>query len=154
CLHGSADRRPDGSLASLTARHHQEARGRTGTIHRRRAAARRRAERGHQAPQASGAGRSDRARKAGPGGPYIYQSRAPPARLRLGSQVRALLERTPRSVRAAFQGHEEGEEAMTKSANTIEINVQRTIPAPPGEVFDAWLDPRIPGNPWNAAEKF
>ena len=37
---------------------------------------------------------------------------------------------------------------------TIEIKGERTILAPPGEVFDAWLNPRIPGNPWNAAEKF
>jgi uncharacterized protein YndB with AHSA1/START domain len=43
---------------------------------------------------------------------------------------------------------------MNKSAKTIEIKVERTIPAPPGEVFDGWLDPKIPGNPWNAAEKF
>src|SRR5215472_15743122 len=43
---------------------------------------------------------------------------------------------------------------MNKSAKTIEIKVERTIPALPGEVFDGWLDPRIPGNPWNAAEKF
>ena len=43
---------------------------------------------------------------------------------------------------------------MKKSAKTIEIKVERTIPTAPGEVFDAWLDPKIPGNPWNAAEKF
>ena len=43
---------------------------------------------------------------------------------------------------------------MNKSAKTIEIKVERTIPAPPDEVFDAWLDPKVPGNPWNAAEKF
>src|ERR1700730_6105563 len=43
---------------------------------------------------------------------------------------------------------------MNKSAKTIEIKVERTIPAPPDEVFDGWLDPEIPGNPWNAAEKF
>jgi uncharacterized protein YndB with AHSA1/START domain len=43
---------------------------------------------------------------------------------------------------------------MNKSAKTIEIKVERTIPAPPGEVFDGWLNPKIPGNPWNAAEKF
>src|SRR5690348_2190644 len=41
-----------------------------------------------------------------------------------------------------------------KNAKTIEVKLERTIPAPPGEVFDAWLDPKIPGNPWNAAEKF
>jgi uncharacterized protein YndB with AHSA1/START domain len=40
---------------------------------------------------------------------------------------------------------------MNKSAKTIEIKVERTITAPPGEVFDGWLNPKIPGNPWNAA---
>ncbi len=43
---------------------------------------------------------------------------------------------------------------MTTSIKTIEFNFERSIPAPPGEVFDAWLNPKIPGNPWNAAEKF
>jgi len=43
---------------------------------------------------------------------------------------------------------------MTKSTKTIEFKFERTIPAPPDEVFDAWLNPKIPGNPWNAAEKF
>ena len=43
---------------------------------------------------------------------------------------------------------------MKKSAKTIEIKVERTILAPPVEVFDGWLNPKIPGNPWNAAEKF
>ena len=37
---------------------------------------------------------------------------------------------------------------------TIEIKVERTIPAPCAEVFDAWLDPKIPGTTWHAAEKF
>jgi uncharacterized protein YndB with AHSA1/START domain len=35
----------------------------------------------------------------------------------------------------------------------IEVKVERTIPAPPGEVFDGWLNPKIPGNPWNMAER-
>jgi len=43
---------------------------------------------------------------------------------------------------------------MKDSKKTIEIKVERTISAPPGEVFDGWLTPKIPGNPWNAAEKF
>ena len=43
---------------------------------------------------------------------------------------------------------------MKKSAKTIEIKVERIILAPLDEVFDAWLNPKIPGNPWNAAEKF
>jgi uncharacterized protein YndB with AHSA1/START domain len=43
---------------------------------------------------------------------------------------------------------------MQKSEKTLEFKVERTIPAPPAEVFDGWLDPKIPGNPWNAAEKF
>ena len=43
---------------------------------------------------------------------------------------------------------------MSGAAKTIEIKVERTIPAPSDEVFDAWLNPEIPGTPWNAAEKF
>jgi uncharacterized protein YndB with AHSA1/START domain len=43
---------------------------------------------------------------------------------------------------------------MTNSTKTLEFKFERTIPAPADEVFDAWLNPRIPGNPWNAAEKF
>ncbi len=43
---------------------------------------------------------------------------------------------------------------MTTSTKTLEFKFERTIPAPPGEVYDAWLNPKIPGNPWNAAEKF
>ncbi|MGZ6235599.1 MAG: SRPBCC family protein [Vulcanimicrobiaceae bacterium] len=34
---------------------------------------------------------------------------------------------------------------MTTSTKTVEFTVERTIPATPGEVFDAWLDPTIPG---------
>ena len=43
---------------------------------------------------------------------------------------------------------------MNESMKKIRFQFERTIPAPPGEVFDAWLNPKIPGNPWNAAEKF
>lgn len=39
-------------------------------------------------------------------------------------------------------------------AQTLAITVRRTIPAPPGDVFDAWLDPKVPGTIWNAAEEF
>ena len=38
--------------------------------------------------------------------------------------------------------------------NTLELTVERLIPAPPSEIFDAWLDPKIPGTIWNAAERF
>src|ERR1700733_11003715 len=38
-------------------------------------------------------------------------------------------------------------------AKTIEFRFERTIPASPGEVFDAWLNPKIPGNPWHEADK-
>lgn len=43
---------------------------------------------------------------------------------------------------------------MKSSTKTLEFKFERTIPAPPNEVFDAWLNPQTPGNPWNAAEKF
>ena len=43
---------------------------------------------------------------------------------------------------------------MNESRKTIEFKFERTIPASPDEVFDGWLDPKIPGNPWNAAEKY
>jgi uncharacterized protein YndB with AHSA1/START domain len=39
------------------------------------------------------------------------------------------------------------------NAKTIECKIERTIPTSPGEAFDAWLNPKIPGNPWNAADK-
>lgn len=40
-----------------------------------------------------------------------------------------------------------------KSAKTLEFKFERTIPAPPGEVYDAWLNPKIPGTPWHEADK-
>jgi uncharacterized protein YndB with AHSA1/START domain len=42
---------------------------------------------------------------------------------------------------------------MKKSTKTLEFKFERTIPASPDEVYDAWLNPKIPGNPWNAADK-
>jgi len=42
---------------------------------------------------------------------------------------------------------------MKTDAKTLEFTFERTIPAPPEEVFDAWLNPKIPGNPWNMADK-
>ena len=42
---------------------------------------------------------------------------------------------------------------MTTSTKTVDIKLERTIPGSPNEVFDAWLDPRIPGTPWHENEK-
>ena len=39
------------------------------------------------------------------------------------------------------------------TVKTLEFKIQRTIPASPTDVFDAWLDPKTPGTPWNMAEK-
>lgn len=43
---------------------------------------------------------------------------------------------------------------MENPNRTLEFRFERTIPAPLAMVFDGWLDPKVPGNPWNAAEKF
>ena len=42
----------------------------------------------------------------------------------------------------------------TKSSKTLEFKIERTIPAPPADVFDAWLNPEVPGTTWNAAERY
>jgi uncharacterized protein YndB with AHSA1/START domain len=42
---------------------------------------------------------------------------------------------------------------MTATAETVAIKLERTIPASPGKVFDAWLDPSVPGTPWHGNEK-
>ena len=42
----------------------------------------------------------------------------------------------------------------TKSPKHISVAVERLIPAQPDQLFDAWFDPKIPGNPWNIADKF
>jgi uncharacterized protein YndB with AHSA1/START domain len=42
---------------------------------------------------------------------------------------------------------------MTEPKKTIEVKVERAIAAPAGEVFDGWLNPKTPGNPWSVAEK-
>jgi uncharacterized protein YndB with AHSA1/START domain len=42
---------------------------------------------------------------------------------------------------------------MTKSKKTLEFKFERTITAPLDEVYDAWLNPKIPGNPWHEADK-
>src|SRR5215469_10689226 len=41
----------------------------------------------------------------------------------------------------------------TTSTQTVEIKIERTIPAPPSEVFDAWLDPKIAGTLWHENDK-
>jgi len=42
---------------------------------------------------------------------------------------------------------------MTKSTKTMELKLERTISAPPGDVFDAWMNPKVPGTPWNASDR-
>jgi uncharacterized protein YndB with AHSA1/START domain len=41
---------------------------------------------------------------------------------------------------------------MIPKYETTTITVNRTIPASPAEVYDAWLDPATPGAPWSRAE--
>ncbi|HXZ49534.1 MAG TPA: SRPBCC domain-containing protein [Usitatibacter sp.] len=42
---------------------------------------------------------------------------------------------------------------MSTSMKTMEINLTRTIPATPAEVYDAWLDPQCPVNPFHGAKR-
>ena len=42
---------------------------------------------------------------------------------------------------------------MTKTIKTLEFKFERIIPAPPVEVFDAWLNPEIPGTTWHESDK-
>lgn len=42
---------------------------------------------------------------------------------------------------------------MKKSTKTMSVAVERTIPAPLGEVFNAWLNPKVPGTPWHEGQK-
>ena len=42
---------------------------------------------------------------------------------------------------------------MNKSKKTMEVKLERLIPASPSAVFDGWLDPKVPGNPWNMGDK-
>ena len=61
-----------------------------------------------------------------------------------------------KTTKTEFRGQEreEGEEEMTtRLAKTVDITVERTIPAPPSEVFDAWLDPKVPGTLWNEHDR-
>jgi len=37
---------------------------------------------------------------------------------------------------------------MIESAKTIEFKFERTIPVPPEKAYDAWVNPEMPGTPW------
>jgi uncharacterized protein YndB with AHSA1/START domain len=41
----------------------------------------------------------------------------------------------------------------TGDYKTMELNFQRTIPATPAEVYDAWLDTQNQGNPWFQSDR-
>lgn len=42
---------------------------------------------------------------------------------------------------------------MDRAPNTLEVRLERTIAAAPDKAYAAWLDPRVPGTPWNFAGK-
>ena len=41
----------------------------------------------------------------------------------------------------------------TGDYKTMELNFQRTLPASPAEVYDAWLDTQNQGNPWFQSDR-
>ena len=41
----------------------------------------------------------------------------------------------------------------TGDYKTMELNFERVIPASPAEVYDAWLDPSNPANPWHNSKR-
>jgi len=42
---------------------------------------------------------------------------------------------------------------MKRSEKKLALTFERTIPAPPDEVYDAWLSREVPGTPWNEGER-
>lgn len=42
---------------------------------------------------------------------------------------------------------------MANSKKTLELTFERTIPASPAEVYDAWLNPTVPGTTWHEHDK-
>ena len=42
---------------------------------------------------------------------------------------------------------------MKKASKKLDFRFERTIAAPPAEVYDAWLNPKVAGNIWNIADK-
>lgn len=42
---------------------------------------------------------------------------------------------------------------MKKALKNLEFIFKQYIAADPNEVFDAWLNPGVPGNPWSSADK-
>jgi uncharacterized protein YndB with AHSA1/START domain len=73
----------------------------------------------------------------------------------MGQLMSVLTASSRPTVRAVFNGQERepGEEVMNTSTKALEIKLERKIPAPPSKVFDAWLDPRIPGTPFHEHDK-
>lgn len=40
-----------------------------------------------------------------------------------------------------------------KKSNKLELKFERIIPTSPSEAFAGWLNPKIPGTPWNESDK-
>jgi uncharacterized protein YndB with AHSA1/START domain len=42
---------------------------------------------------------------------------------------------------------------MKKTKKPLVLKFDRVIPTSPGKAFDGWLDPKVPGTPWNENDK-
>jgi len=54
---------------------------------------------------------------------------------------------------AQIELHFKEKEIMKKSIKAIKFKFERLIHASPNEAYDAWLNPKTTGTPWNIADK-
>src|SRR5262249_39169221 len=108
------------------------------------------AQRRLQAPQGARVGRAYPPRSRRERSRHRVSRSAAARSLDLGAPLRTLLDAGTRQTGALLQGEEE---QMTERIRTYELTLNRTLAASPEEVYDAWLDPNLPCNPWHGSKR-